>query len=191
LRAHPLWLRIAWLLAWVLVGGLSECSSVQAASPAIDEYQIKAAFVCKFTLYVEWPPQAFAEPDGPLVIGLLGPELVAQALAHSAADMAVQGRTIVVRRLARGESLAGVHVLYVAGNSGASAGELLADARGRSLLTVTEQALDWTPALSAINFAVVDDKVRFDVSLPAADASNLKISARLLGVARKVIARPL
>jgi uncharacterized protein DUF4154 len=38
-----------------------------------------------------------------------------------------------------------------------------------------------------INFVLVDDKVRFDVALVSADMGSLKISARLLAVARKVV----
>jgi len=38
-----------------------------------------------------------------------------------------------------------------------------------------------------INFVAVEDKVRFDVALPPAERGQLKISARLLAVARKVI----
>jgi hypothetical protein len=38
-----------------------------------------------------------------------------------------------------------------------------------------------------INFVAVDDKVRFDVALPPAERGQLKISSRLLAVARKVV----
>src|SRR2546421_352827 len=40
-----------------------------------------------------------------------------------------------------------------------------------------------------INFVVVEDKVRFDIAPPPSESSNLKISARLLGVARKVVSK--
>jgi hypothetical protein len=40
---------------------------------------------------------------------------------------------------------------------------------------------------SAITFVVVDGKVRFDVVLPVAERLHVKISARLLPVARRVL----
>ena len=43
---------------------------------------------------------------------------------------------------------------------------------------------------SMINFVVVDDKVRFDVALARAEQAGLRISARLLSVARKVVTAP-
>jgi hypothetical protein len=40
-----------------------------------------------------------------------------------------------------------------------------------------------------INFVVVDDKIRFDIAPQAAELNRLRISARLLGVARNVITK--
>jgi hypothetical protein len=54
------------------------------------------------------------------------------------------------------------------------------------LLVVTE-AQQGPPAGSMINFVSEADKVRFDVALAPAEQGGLKISARLLAVARKVI----
>ena len=64
----------------------------------------------------------------------------------------------------------------------------MAAAKGQPLLTVTEseEALELG---SMINFVVVEDKVRFDIAPPPFESSNLKISARLLGVARKVVSK--
>jgi len=46
---------------------------------------------------------------------------------------------------------------------------------------------DGLGAGGTINFVVVDNKVRFDVALAPAEAVSLKISSRLLAVARKVV----
>ncbi len=67
--------------------------------------------------------------------------------------------------------------------------ELLSAARWRPILTVSETD-DAPGAGGVINLVVAEDRVRFDVSLRAAEANNLKISSRLLGVARKVLRGP-
>src|SRR2546425_4849649 len=36
------------------------------------ETQIKAAFLYKFSGFVEWPPKAFTRPDSPFTIGVIG-----------------------------------------------------------------------------------------------------------------------
>jgi len=86
----------------------------------------------------------------------------------------------------RGESVAGIQMLFIGQAEGARLSEILAIAKGQSILTVTESE-DALSHGSMINFVSVDDKVRFDVALPHAERGFLKISARLLAVARKVV----
>src|SRR5260221_10264191 len=38
------------------------------------EYLIKAGFIFNFAKFVEWPPTTFAQPDSPIVIGILRSE---------------------------------------------------------------------------------------------------------------------
>jgi hypothetical protein len=169
---------------------ISACSAVLAQSSLqADEYQVKAAFLYKFVAYVDWPPQSFQSPDSALVIGVLGAEAISDNLTQLIAARAVVGRPIMVRKLRRGDSLSGLHVLFVGGSDRSRLTEVLAAAKGQSILTVTESEHGLVLG-SVINFIVVDDKVRFDVAPPPSSPDNLKISARLLAVARKVVATP-
>jgi len=150
------------------------------------EVQIKAAFLYKFGEFVQWPPAAFARPDAPFSIGVLGADDVAAALEHAVAGRTVQGRPVTVRRMRRGESLAGLHVLFIGQAESSRLAETLAAARGEAVLTVTESENALSSG-SIINFVAEDQKVRFDVALPPAERGRLKISSRLLAVARKVV----
>jgi hypothetical protein len=150
------------------------------------EAQIKAAFLYKFGGFVEWPARAFERPDSAFTIGVLGADAVASELEQVVTGRSVQGRPIAVRKLKRGESLAGLHMLFVGGPESARIGDALAAAKGQPLLVVSESE-DALSHGSMINFVAVEDKVRFDVALPPAERGQLKISARLLAVARKVI----
>jgi hypothetical protein len=151
------------------------------------EYQVKAAFVCKFGNYVEWPPHALGSGNEPLRIGVLASSAVVEEFRRTAAAASMGGRPLEVKRLARGESPDGLHVVFVSRGMSAQAAELLTAAQGRPILTVTE--LDPTAATGMINFVVIDDKVRFDILLAPATQNGLRISARLLGVARRVEGR--
>jgi hypothetical protein len=150
------------------------------------EVQIKAAFLYKFGEFVQWPPAAFARPDAPFAIGVLGADDVAAALEQVVAERTVQGRPVVVRRLRRGDPLAGLHVLFIGHSDSARLAETLAAAKGQALLTVTESDNAISHG-SIINFVAEDQKVRFDIALPPAERGQLKISSRLLAVARKVV----
>jgi hypothetical protein len=92
-----------------------------------------------------------------------------------------------VRHIERAaEAADGPSIVFIARSHMARAGEVLAAVRDRPVLTVTESDHDLNPDAAIINFVVVEDKVRFDVSLSAAARAGLKISARLLTVARAV-----
>ena len=149
------------------------------------ERQVKAAYLYKFAGFVEWPEGSFARPDAPLQIGVAGNDALAEQVEQMVAGRGINGHPIVVRKLHRGESLAGLHILFVGALERGAAAELLAAARGQSLLTVTDS--DDVAALgSMVNFVVADDRLRFQVALKAVAASRLRISARMLAAAYKV-----
>jgi hypothetical protein len=149
------------------------------------EHRVKAAFLYQFAGYVEWPPMTFAQPGTPVIIAVLGAAPLAAELSHVAAGRSVGGRPVTVRRVNPGESLAGVHILFVGRDESARLGQLARHALPQSILTVSETdgALDQG---SMINFVVVDRRVRFEVALDSAEKGGLKVSSRLLAVARQV-----
>ncbi len=175
----PLRLLFAALLLWAAAAG------AQTASPG-SETEIKAAFLYKFGDFVQWPPEAFSGATAPFVVGIVGADAVAGALERLVAQRSVQGHPVTVRRLRRGDSLAGVHVLFARADP-AELRAPLASAGGQPILAVTDSE-GGLGAGSAINFVVEDERVRFDIALPAAERARLKISSRLLSVARRVIA---
>jgi hypothetical protein len=173
----------------VLRGGaraivLLACALVFSARAQVaSESAIKAAYLYKFAAYVEWP--APARPDAPFVIATLAADDVATELARILPGRAIAGRPAVVRRVSAGESLKDVQILFVGRTAGDQRAAVEA-ARREGALTVTDSSLDHG---AAINFVVADDRVAFEVSLEAAERSGLRISSRMLSVARRVVQR--
>lgn len=151
------------------------------------ERQIKAAFLYKFLGFVDWPAEAFETADAPLRVGVFGADALADDLVQVVARRQVNGRPVQVRRLRPGESLAGLQALFVGRVEVAVLASLLAQARRQSLLLVIAESDEAFAQGAAISFAVADDKVRFDVAPGMAEQAGLKISSRLLAVARRVV----
>ena len=175
-------------LAALLGAAGARAAVAQPAPDAEAEYALKAAFLVKIPSFVDWPPAAWERADAPLVIGVAAPDPVVALLRHAAEGRAVAGHPIVVRPLGADASAAGLHVLFVVRSEAARLAGLLPDIEGRPVLVVTE-ADGALPPASMVNFVVADDRVRFDVFLPPAERAGLRISARLLAVAR-VVQRP-
>ena len=164
------------LAAWSAPGGATD------DPPAPPEQSTKAAFLYKFPAYVEWRQGAFAEPASPVVIGVLGAADVAEQLTAMAAARKAGERPIEIRQLRAGDALEGVHVLFVGREQSGRVAGLAPAAQRRGILLVT----DYDGALddgSAINLVVIDNRVRFEVSLGATEKSGLKLSSRMLSVA--------
>jgi hypothetical protein len=146
------------------------------------EVPIKAAFLFKFGEFVDWPPAAFAEPDTPFGIAVLGADALAANLELLAAQRKVNGRQVVVKRLKRLEPIPHAHILFVGAAEAdrlRGAGEALRDA---NVLTVT----DGSRTTGIVNFVIRDNRVRFEIDADAAEQSGLKISSKVLALAVSV-----
>jgi hypothetical protein len=161
----------------------------QPGEPSL-EASVKAAYLYKFAAYVEWPAGAFAGPEAPIVIGVAGAEAVHSQLAKLLPGRTVQGRPLSVRRVAPGDAMEGLHVLFVGRDAGGARGlDWIESIAGRPVLTVTESP-EGIDRGSMLNFRIVAGKVRFEAAVPAAERAHLKLSARLLAVAERVVSQP-
>jgi hypothetical protein len=173
-------LRLATLWLTALACAAGGFAHAQQASEAA----VKAAFIFRFANYVEWPENVFP-PDAPFTIGIAGADEVATEIEKIVPGRTVNGRRVVTRRIAEGESARGLHVLFV-GKAVSNPRGLLRSAQSPGLLVVTEGEHGLELG-SAINLVVVDDRVAFEVSMEAAERNGLRISARMLAVARRVV----
>ncbi|MDQ2991168.1 MAG: YfiR family protein [Pseudomonadota bacterium] len=150
------------------------------------ERSVKAAFLVKFLGYVDYPDNVAPGAGEPLVIGVLGADDVAEELRRITAGRNMNGRAVAVRKLHAGDALGKVHMLFIGDDDLADIEKALAAVRQMPVLTVTEIGRNVRQD-SVINFRRVDERVRFEVSLDAAEKNNLKLSSRLLAVAYKVV----
>lgn len=150
------------------------------------ERKIKAAFLYRFLAYTEFPASAFANAAAPLVIGVVDADQLATELGRLVTGRTVKARRIAVKVFREHETPFGVHLLFVGGTDHARVRSVLTSAPAAPMLLVTE-AVDGLQQGSVINFKVVDQRVRFDVSLQAAARNSITLSSRLLTVANHVI----
>ena len=169
-----------------VLAGWHAAGRSQAVAANIDE--LKAAYLYRFVGYIDWPEAAFASPEAPLAFAVAGADAVHAELVRVLAGRNLMGRPLVARRVAPGDALEGVHVLYV-GDAGLMRGPWLQRQRDRPILIVAygPQGLD---AGAAIAFAPVQDRLRFEASLRAFERAGLKVSSRLLALAQRVVGNP-
>ena len=171
------------MLLAAAAGLLAPALRAQPLPPSRDTL-VKAAFLHKFASFVEWPPGAFARPDTPLRIGILGDDLVWRDLNELARDRDRDGRPVVVTRLGANDPLAGFHILYLKASSPGRITDLLANVPEGTLTVADSDGAH--PHGAVLSFFLDDGRVRFGVSLEAANRQKLRLSSRLITIARQM-----
>jgi hypothetical protein len=164
---------------------LAQTSALRQAGPSEDN--VKAAYLLRFLNYVEWPPASFAAADAPYVVGVANDDAMLAELQRQAIGRSVNRRPVRARRVNAGDTMAGLHVLFIGGGiDRARQAALLYQAHAMPVLAVTETdgALEQG---SMINFRLIDERLRFEVALDPVKRSGLELNTRLLSVASTVV----
>jgi hypothetical protein len=155
----------------------------------LSEAQIKAAFLYNFTRFVEWPEGAFAGPQDPLVIGVLGEDALAADLQAIVVGRRVNGRAIVVRNVEDESDAAVAQVLFVSAAVDARLDALHDSLADRAVLTVGESSA-FASSGGVILFVERAGKLRFEINMAAAARARVKVSAELQKLAAAVRSAP-
>lgn len=164
---------------------MAPLAGAEAPDALAVERKVKAAFLHKFLGYTEFPPAALGEAGAPVVIGVTDAEELGAELVRIVSGRTVMSRPIAVKLLSAQQSLVGVHLLFVGGTDLARVRQVLSAIPAAPMLLVTEVEQGLREG-SVINFRIINQRVRFDVSLDAADKHGVKLSSRLLTVAHLV-----
>jgi hypothetical protein len=169
-RARSLLLVLAWL-------GWSQAALAQSL-----EFAVKATFLHKFAGFVEWPESAFAGSDSPFLLCVAGADPVSKLIDQAAAGQAYGTHAIEVRHVTQPSAVAACHVLYVAGMPADAIEAYLQAAKGKAVLTVTDNATT-RRAQGIVNFVIRDNRVRFEIDLELAAMHQLTVSSKLASLA--------
>src|ERR1700733_2302568 len=90
-----------------LIGGLLVILSLGGQGAASREYQMKAAMLCNFVQFVEWPSDAFPASDSPLIIAVMNPNPFGDVIDQLVVGKTASGRAIVVRHCDSPDDVAG------------------------------------------------------------------------------------
>ena len=167
---------------------LSVIVAAQVAAQQVEDSQVKAAYLYNFAKFVEWPAARFQHPDDPVVICILGDERTTDVLEHSIPGRKANGRSIQAVRPRTGVDLASCHILFIGFSDKRRVTEALRQMRGLSVLTVGQNS-DFMELGGMINLAPRDGTIELEINPEKSNLVGLKISSRLLIVARIVSAK--
>jgi hypothetical protein len=158
---------------------IGACVSACGQSPVLDETAVKAGFLFNFAKFVEWP----TDHSGSLAFCVIGDDSMAASLEAGVAGKNIGERSIVVRSRPDLAALESCSVIYIGRANKKEATQAARLVAGKQILTVSE-----FPELGSqgvtISFFLDEERVRFEVHLGAVKQAGLKVSSRLLTLAR-------
>jgi hypothetical protein len=176
-----------WLPVLMLIGLFAgTATAVLAQAEALEEYQVKAAFLYQFTKFIEWPAEAFPDANAPFSICVAGVDPFGNILNQLLQQKTVGQRRLELRRSTHKKDLQGCQILFISASERKRFPAILTKVKGSPVVTVSESDR-FMQAGGAINFFLSEERVRFDINLGATEGTGLKVSSRLLSVARTVL----
>ncbi len=173
-------LRYSAILLCLITGLLQHAT---AADEQALEYQVKAAFLLNFTKFTEWPSSVFPDANSTFTICIMGIDPFGSSLEQIIRGETVGGHRMAIQRFKRGSRRQACQVLFVS-RTERDTGTVLADL-GSGVLTVGEGD-GFLQDGGMISFVIENRRTRFDVNPTTAENAGLKLSSRLLSVARSV-----
>lgn len=151
------------------------------------EVDVKAAFLYNFTKFVAWPtPQA---PSEPFRLCVVNDDALRRSLERTIQGESVDGRPLESRVPRTPEEARACQLLFVGEPENDREASLLAAVRDAPVLTVSDST-DFARRGGGIEFVRENNRLRFDVNVPGAERAGIKVSSRLLRVARRVHESP-
>lgn len=171
------------LAAALLVSNAWWCPEARAQPPS--EYHVKAVFLYNFAKFIEWPPHLSGDGNDPIALCVVGEDPFGEVLEQTIQGKTVNGHELVIERFKRGQDARGCQIAFISSSERARLRPLLESLKGTSVLTVGETQ-GFAQLGGVINFTVEDNNVRFEVNVEAAERAGLRISSKLLSLAKIV-----
>lgn len=147
------------------------------------EDAVKAAFLYRFTGYVDWPESALATPA--FTIAMLDARGVARELDRILPAHRIKGLPARTREISSWRDVGDAQVVFIGQGYQGDLHQVAHRLGDKAVLIVTDHAQGLESG-GAVNFLIVDRRVRFEVSVTAAERAGLKIGSELLSVAARV-----
>lgn len=197
------------LLAVIILTGaafcnlcLAESANGSPASVQANENDLKAAFLYNFVLFTDWPEGKLSEPNT-ITIGILGEHQFGNAF-DPVHNKTVKNKRLVIKNLGRFRQsfppddagklefanyiaqLRKCHVLFICDSERENFKAIMDVVKGYGVLTVGETT-DFLNFNGIITFIPGTEKLVFEVNQKVCEQEGLKISSKVLRLARKVI----
>jgi hypothetical protein len=160
-------------------------ASPTRSSEFVEEYQLKAVSLFNFAKLIEGPLGAFADLQSPFTICVFGKDPFGSSLDDALANKNIGDRPIVIQRPKDKTELWNGHMVFVSSSSTKRIANIVGSLQETNVLLVGDSPR-FAESGGTIGLTLEGNYVRFTINTDAADRASLKISSRLIALAKIV-----
>lgn len=166
----------------LLIGIIYFLIPVNSYAQQYSENEVKAAFLCNFSKFVEWPSGSFPTSTSPIIIGFLNDSTLAKITEKLASNMNIGGRKLQIIQYKNMEEAIHCNLLYISPSEKDQLPEILKKVSDLPVLTVSE-TIGFCQLKGMINFSKSKNRFGFEINVNSTKRAGIKISSKLLGLA--------
>ncbi len=147
--------------------------------------RIKATMIYKFIYYIEWPENLNSDSNNKIIVGVIGDATHYELLNQYHGRM-INDQELVIKPINDVDQLTNCNVLFIGKEADMNLEKVKELIDHQPILIIGEEE-QFTQRGGIINFFLdKQDRVQFEVNIDAAKLSGLKISSKLLKLAKFV-----
>ena len=147
------------------------------------EYDVKAAYIYNFIKFINWP-SGYIESKKHIVIGVYKNQRFGDILEHLLENKKVKGKMWEIRFIYTVDDIKGCDVLFVSSATASETIDIIKKTKNSPVLTIGNNIKNFCQYGGIINFTPKGDSKRFEINNNAAKKHKLRISSKLLALAR-------
>lgn len=150
------------------------------------EEEIKAAYIERFTRFIEWPYESIESSEKEeFVISIIGSSPVGKILQNRSESIKIKGLPLRVRENIGIQDFENSDILFISSDMKNRVSSIISKSEDLPILTIGDTP-GFAEAGIMINFYKRQDRILFEMNLTSSAFSGIKIGSRLSNLARIV-----
>ncbi len=168
----------------VLLAGFAAVAQAQTMNTRVNtRAKMKSIFIYKFAQSIEYPS---AYKQGEFTIAVINDDDLANSLRAAAKTKSINSQKVIIKTYTTAAEVERCHVIYIGGKTAGQVAPFSEKARNYNALIITEGP-GMIERLSAINFVVAGNLIRFEMNRSLFKNQDLTVSNTLEQLATKVV----
>lgn len=157
-----------------------------AQAQKYSEYEVKAAFLEKFTRFVEWPDEIHMEDmDKPFVIGIMGENPFNSILEKMYAKQKIKNKKVAIQYISTLEEMEHCNLLFISQSEYNRIDQILSYVKRMPILTVCDDKRYSKKGVQITLFSE-SNHVYFEINQDAVNLSELYMNSLLLKMSKPI-----